>query len=81
MSEVKERRKFSELSLSQQAGIRASDRAFAHFVVERYGYFGDYAQFIRDHCVVTSRSELGTNDEAAARWIKLNNEFEAWLYL
>ncbi len=80
MSEVKERRKFADLSLAQQAGIRAHDQAFAHFVVERFGYFGDYAQFIRNHCGVASRAELGANDDAAARWVRLNNEFESWLH-
>lgn len=36
------------------------------------------AYIVREHCGVTSRSELNRNEEAAARWLALNDQYYGW---
>lgn len=79
----KEHRKFAELPLSQQAGIRSNDQQFWDFLNETYpSYLLTSIDFIpaavRDICHVASRSELDTNDLAGAKWRKLEEDFQAY---
>src|SRR6478752_1820674 len=69
------KRQFKDLKLSNQAGIRCSDPQFWDFLAESRSEdlsIGETsADFTRRICGVSSRSELDTNDIAAAKWRKL----------
>ena len=78
----KEHRLFNTLPLSQQAGIRGGDAQFTVFMTERgynIGNVGDAPDAIRSECGIASRSELDTNDIAAAKWRKLEEDYQAYL--
>ncbi len=78
---------FRDMSLPQQAGIRCGDTKFCEFLAYAHGvrapkdipWSAASASFVRMHCDVKTRSELSTNHEAANKWRKLNNDFEAYL--
>ncbi len=82
---TKDRRPFASLPLSQQAALRCNDMGqFYDFLMERNPQLSDFvswdaAQEVRDICGVSSRSELDTNDLAAAKWRKLEADFQAYL--
>ena len=77
----KRKRDWSELSFSQQAGIRCNDPIFLAFLTELTGAAinteEQAAQFVRQYCLVESRANL-KDSEPAAMWEKLEREFEAW---
>ena len=77
-----EKRKWSELRPSQQAGIRCNEAIFNRFLADRYGSsfraYGDSAAIVRDICCVASRSVLNIDDEAELRWVELELEYRAW---
>lgn len=83
---VKERRSFYSLPLSQQAALRCNDADFWKFIghVCDVGTFENIsspegaASFVRIHCNVESRADLGLNS-AGRRWMNLNDKYEAWL--
>lgn len=78
---TKPKRKFSELSLPEQAGIRCADSQFSsflYFIKPKWGGL-DAAQVVRRMCEVTSRSELSTNQEAAEKWRALESSYQNWL--
>jgi hypothetical protein len=80
----KPHQKFGELPLSAQAAIRCSDPEFVTYLANAFGFlatsFGeDVAQFIREKCNVTSRSEFNTDADAANRWLMLESAYQGWL--
>ena len=78
----KERRRFNELPLPQQAALRCQDEAFCRFLAEEKNAYqlGDgFADFVRHYCGVASRSEIQPGTPAANKWRDLNNEFQAWM--
>ena len=77
---VKERRKFHELPMAQQAGIRCGDPVFYRFLRERCSIGGESAEdYVRDYCGVTSRAELKPDTNQGNRWLLLESGFQAWL--
>lgn len=76
---TKDRRKFDELPLSQQAAIRCQDQDFANFIMHRYNKYGDIASTVRSICNVSSRSEIIDGTVAGALWRTLESHFQSWL--
>lgn len=68
---------FRDLPPVQQAVLRCSDNQFRVFmdVFDE----NECARAVRDHCGVSSRSELQVNEAAQARWRELDAEFQRWL--
>lgn len=80
----KPRRKFSELSRSAQAGIRCNDPVYRRWLCDVYNYEADKpdqaAEAVRDICGISSRAALDADPTAAARWGRLEREFDLWLH-
>ena len=81
---TKERRKWSELPLSQQAAMRCNEAAFQKFVHEFsdgfYPIGAQYAaEFVRKRCDVQTRSDILTDNDAGMKWTALNRQFEMWM--
>jgi hypothetical protein len=82
----KERKRFDEKPLAQQAGIRCNDVPFRTFLEHWIGVRIPHMEKMADEsawavcriCGVTSRKELDTDDKAAERWHRLNEDFLAW---
>jgi hypothetical protein len=85
----KERRPFSELPYSQQAGMRCREPNFYRFLVETHGEVfegrplfsssDEASAFAVGHlCRVPSRSEIEAGTKAGARWEALEAEYWAW---
>ena len=76
----KEKRRFHDLPLSQQAAIRCEDERFQQWLHKWYrippNAGESTADAVRAHCGVQSRKELDTNEDAAAKWKILNDAFE-----
>lgn len=70
--------RFGELRPSAQAALRCKDEDFQYWL----GADGedDAAVTVRKRCGVLSRSEIDTNPEAAAKWKRLNDQFETRNY-
>lgn len=81
LTKSKEHRPFNSLPLSQQAGIRCSDAKFSDFMIETHLPFMamGVTEAVRVVCGIVSRSELDTNDIAAAKWRKLEADYQAYL--
>lgn len=62
---------------AQMAGIMAGEGAFRQFV--EAANTDEAAQFIRDHCGVTSRRFLDHDDEAAHKFLALKADYDFWL--
>jgi len=79
---VKERKRFADLSLSQQAGIRCADPDFWEFLSTRttggVASSEDAARRVRSLCVVLSRADLNTTPDGAKRWGKLEDDYQLW---
>lgn len=73
----KERRRFSDLSLAQQAAMRCGEPRFQRFL--KVDGADQAAVAVRRACHVASRKELDAVAEAGNAWRKLDAEFEAWL--
>jgi len=74
---TKDRRKFSDLPLSQQAAIRCQDADYQH-------WFGcsnaeDTAQKIRNFCGVLSRAEIMRGEKSGQEWMELESRYQAYL--
>lgn len=71
------KRKWSDLTPAQQAGIRCNEPAFQKWL----GALGpnDAADRIRRECNVTTRAALNTDPDAAMRWRGIDAEYSAWL--
>ena len=72
----KEHRKFRELPFPQQAALRCNDPAFRKFI--KVNNAEEAAIWVREHCGVTSRSQIDPCAASGSRWHDLNLEFEAW---
>lgn len=77
-------RKWRDVPLAEQAGIRCEQEAFMKFLRTTRFVSGAYKNFtaadlVRTYCAVESRSELDADNDAANRWINLDKEFQAWM--
>lgn len=75
----KERKRFSELPLSQQAGMRCRDQSFHVFLNILYPHYMSAEDAVRDICHVDSRSRFDSDSDAALAWMALNARYESWL--
>lgn len=73
----KERRRFSDLPLAQQAAMRCGDPRFQKFLKVDDADWAAVA--VRRACNVESRKELDAVAEAGNAWRKVDAEFEVWL--
>jgi hypothetical protein len=81
------KRKFSDLSLPEQAGIRCNDVAFREFIslrdsggVNAEPCVIPYAEnFVRRECGVDSRAELAKFSDARNKWLGLEADYQSWL--
>lgn len=84
-----EPKRWADMRPAQQAAIRCNEPEFRRFLCTRVSQapgFGlpqnptdlETAEFVRAICGVSSRAMLNTNEEAAERWNRLENEFWAW---
>lgn len=71
---VKAKRKFEDLSPSQQAGIRCNDPAFRHWLGS-VADADDAADYVRHYCGVQSRADLNVGGGGAEKWRTLNAQF------
>jgi hypothetical protein len=76
------KRRWAELSPTQQAGILCEDPEFATFAkivcADLDWNYNDPKIFVRDYCGIATRAQLSTNDAAAERWKTLEADFYAW---
>lgn len=81
--EPKEKRRWEDLELSAQAGIRCEEQAFRQFLREEFicsaDNADDAAEEIRSICGVTSRASLNNDEDAAFKWKNLDGFYQAWL--
>jgi hypothetical protein len=81
----KEKRKWEDLNLAMQAGVRCNEVAFRKFLTERETSafearsVHDAEMMVRERCEVDSRKELNLDPEAAERWRQLDRSYQAWL--
>ena len=79
-SEAREHKSWGELSPTQQAGIRCGDIDFRRWVHTRANCCvqpteTEVARWVRSMCGVESRSELNSNEGAAATWRRIDADF------
>jgi hypothetical protein len=80
-----DRDKWRDLGPTRQAGMRCKEPLFWAFLMEEL-HFGNIsneqraAQAVRNHCGVSSRSELAEpgNHHPRTRWHDLDHAFQAW---
>ena len=78
---VKERRKFSDMPMSQQAALRCDDWEFRTFLRSRNFKADDKdqaADAVRDLIGVKSRAEILPDIPAGRGWLELERQFEEW---
>jgi hypothetical protein len=81
----KEGRKWDDLKLAMQAGIRCNEEAFWAFIRENWPTWNPRdektaASFVRTYCgIVGSREQLNDNPRAAAKWVELDTQFQLWM--
>ena len=77
------KRKFSDLPLSQQAGIRCQDKQFQIYLMDQWAeiaaHHNDAGHIVRKICKVASRAEFDQTDTAANGWIDLEWDYQQWL--
>jgi len=82
---TKDRRKFSDLPLSQQCALRCRDERFWNFLSQNHGVIPNTdwptvaASYIRTFCAVASRGEIGVDPNATAKWLNLEAEYQSYL--
>ena len=84
----KERRKFEDMPRAQQSGMLCNEGRFRTFLIEeKASHIWAYeempveeqaAAYVREICGVDSRSDMDTNEQAAARWDTLYSEYVDW---
>lgn len=77
-----ERRKFRDLPPSQQAAMRCNEPAFWKYLASlgtRAETADDAATYVRQWCLVRSRSDLNNNAKAMEAWSRLNEAYELWM--
>jgi hypothetical protein len=72
-----ERRRWSELPLATQAGVRCNEAAFQKFLSVSSAEAA--AQTVRVRCGVESRSGLDKCESAAKSWREIEAKYRAWL--
>lgn len=78
------RQRFDDMPPAQQAGIICNDERFQKFAAVRCGFpdqsfsASASAQYLRDCCQISSRSELNDSEKALAKLQILRTEFDAW---
>lgn len=77
---TKPRRRWSELSRAQRAGMRCAEAEFCRWLWAKNDLkwedaMGDAAEAVRILCNVVSRTEFDTDAKAAARWDALEARF------
>ena len=81
--EAKERRRFHDLPLSQQAAMRCNEPAFQKFLMEECGYDAanapDAATAVREICGVSSRGNISDDHPSGAIWRKLESDYFLWM--
>jgi len=84
VGEPKERRRFVELSLAAQAGLRCNEKAFWKFLHDEMSYDIDSeaeaAEAVRDICGVESRAAIRDGDPSGKRWDRLNADYVNWMH-
>jgi len=80
----KEQRRWEDLKLAAQAGIRCSEPAFQRFLEDSYplnaaGTEDEAAELVRAICNVDSRRQINLDPRAAALWRDLESKYQAWL--
>ena len=82
-----DRQRWDGMPLSKQAAIRCGEPEFQKFLDRSIcavrGWSGpkdaeEAAHVVRHFCRIDSRSELNRNEQAAALWKRLENDFWAW---
>lgn len=83
--DAKERRPLKELPFPQQAALRCGDAEFRHFLfveieadLNMTATADAAADFVRNYCGVSSRSEIRPETNAGILWERLNARFTAW---
>lgn len=74
-------RKWDEMPMSQQAGIRCNEPSFRAFLNHKYGTPQSDIQpdqAVRGLCQVQSRSEIIRGTPAGDRWHDLDVQFQNW---
>lgn len=77
------KQRFEDMPAAQQAGILCNDPRFQDYAAMRCGMpkgtFGASAaaEYLRQVCQISSRRDLGTSAEAAARFQALRTTFDA----
>jgi len=78
---VRERRKFSDLPMSQQAALRCDDWDFRAFLRSNNAFAhtaGEAAAVVRDLIGVKSRAEILPDTPAGRGWLELERQFQEW---
>jgi hypothetical protein len=73
----KDRKRWEDVKLSMQAGMRCEEKAFQTFMSAKDAE--ECARGVRGYCGVDSRSGLNDNPAAAERWCDLDRSYQAWL--
>jgi hypothetical protein len=73
-----QRTPFGDLPPAQQAGMLCNEQRFADFLCKVHQFPGQPRAFVIGWCGITSRSELGSDRNAAARFQHLRSEYDAW---
>jgi hypothetical protein len=79
---------FRDMRLPNQAGIMCDTPAFQKFIAERNGWpgvpperaTGRTADYVRRVCNVASRADIRPRTPSGDRWLKLFDEYKAWLH-
>jgi hypothetical protein len=77
--EPKEKRRWEDLKLSMQAGLRCEERAFQAFLNVSPRNADEAAVEVRKICGVGTRSGLNDDPTAAKIWKDLDRSYQAWL--
>lgn len=78
---AKDRKRWNELPLSQQAAMRCNEPAFDRFLRQRFKVDPDMgaAEIVRQACGIHSRKELDEREAPAERWRQLDADYDFWL--
>jgi hypothetical protein len=86
---AKSKTAFRDMRLPNQAGIMCNTKSFQKFMAERAGYQHGFepeatpegaAEYVRSYCGVKSRADIRPLTPSGDRWLKLFDEYKAWLH-
>ena len=78
-------KRWADLPLSQQAAMRCGERSFQRYLeyerIMRPLLDGekDAAEYVRNICGVSSRSDIGKTEESAREWKRLDADYQFWM--